>query len=298
VGVAAHITAAAPGGRRYDPTLTSEERRHQSNGIWLCQTHSHHVDSDAEHFTVEMLGKWKRTAEEESFRAIIAPSAARNQLIEQAEPETADDRLIESLGLPPQDDLESVTARVITAARADLNAFKGTRRWPRHAITLNLRMTTGDSARAFHASAVADAIHTFNEIVVIAFPGTGKTTTLLQIAEAILSQGDSVAAFVALGEWSSQSDSLLQSVVRRHAFIGEREEHLKFLALSGRLILVMDGWNELDAASRKRATGQNDYGTEQPAKSGCVQASDCWRSDLWRHTRLQRWNPVSLKAIL
>ena len=68
VGVAAHITAAAPGGPRYDPTLTGEERRHPSNGIWLCPTHSRHVDSDAEHFTVEMLRKWKRSAEEQSFR--------------------------------------------------------------------------------------------------------------------------------------------------------------------------------------------------------------------------------------
>jgi hypothetical protein len=256
VGVAAHITAAAPGGPRYDPTLAGEERRHPSNGIWLCPTHGRHVDSDAEHFTVEMLRKWKRSAEEQSFRAIIAPYAARNQLIQQAEPDSAESELIANLSLPLQDDLESVTARLSTAARADLTAFKGTRRWPRHAITLNLRMNTGDSVRAFHASAVAEAIHTFNEIVVIAPPGTGKTTTLLQIAEAILSQGNSVAAFVPLGEWSSQSDSLLQSVVCRHAFSGEREEHLKLLALSGRLVLVMDGWNELDAASRKRATGQ------------------------------------------
>ncbi len=51
-------------------------------------------------------------------------------------------------------------------------------------------------------------------------------------------------------------DSLLQSIVRRQAFAGEREEHLKSLAQSGRLAIVLDGWNELDAVSRKRATGQ------------------------------------------
>src|SRR6266568_3374531 len=37
VGVAAHITAASPGGPRYDPGLSPEERRAPSNGIWLCQ---------------------------------------------------------------------------------------------------------------------------------------------------------------------------------------------------------------------------------------------------------------------
>jgi hypothetical protein len=256
VGVAGHITAAAPGGPRYDPTLTSEERRNQSNGIWLCQTHGKLVDSDDQHFTVEMLRKWKQTAEDQSFRAIVAPYAARSQRLAPIALDTADRELIETLGLPAQDDLEAVIGRLIGAARADLNAFKGTPRWPSHAIALNLRMTTGDSVRAFHASALAEAIQTFNEIVVVAPPGTGKSTTLLQVAEATLSQGKSVAVFVPLGEWSSQSDSLLQSVVRRRAFVGEREEHLKLLALSGRLVLLMDGWNELDAASRKRATSE------------------------------------------
>ncbi|MBM7093290.1 hypothetical protein JTP67_33260, partial [Streptomyces sp. S12] len=37
IGVAAHITAASAGGPRYDPALTSEQRKHISNGIWLCQ---------------------------------------------------------------------------------------------------------------------------------------------------------------------------------------------------------------------------------------------------------------------
>src|SRR5712691_4284186 len=33
IGVAAHITAASPGGPRYDPSLTPEERRSASNGM-------------------------------------------------------------------------------------------------------------------------------------------------------------------------------------------------------------------------------------------------------------------------
>jgi hypothetical protein len=253
VGVASHITAAAPGGPRYDPNLTSDERRHQSNGIWLCQTHGKLVDSDSEHFTVEKLREWKRVAEERSFHAIVASGAAPDQQIEATVPEAPSDELIEALGLTTQDDLESVTSRLIVAAKNDLTAFKRTPGWPRHAIALSLRMIHGDSVQAFDASALSTAIETFNETSVIAPPGTGKTTTLLQVVEAILSRGDSVAAFVPLGEWSSQSDSLLQSVVQHQAFVGEGEARLKLLAHSGRLVLVMDGWNELDPASRLRA---------------------------------------------
>jgi len=46
IGVASHIHAAAPGGRRYDPDMTVEERRDIRNGIWLCASHSVEIDRD------------------------------------------------------------------------------------------------------------------------------------------------------------------------------------------------------------------------------------------------------------
>ncbi|HVQ36528.1 MAG TPA: hypothetical protein VMS31_03295, partial [Pyrinomonadaceae bacterium] len=39
IGVAAHIAAASKDGPRYDPSLTPEERRSATNGIWTCQNH-------------------------------------------------------------------------------------------------------------------------------------------------------------------------------------------------------------------------------------------------------------------
>ncbi len=239
IGEAAHITAAAPGGPRYDPFLTPEQRRSQSNGVWLCQTCSDLVDSDSERFTIETLLKWKRAAEDQAFHAIIAATIAHDQRIEAGTTGTAERELIERLGL---------------AAQTDLTAFKRMPGWPQHAISLNLRMTDSDSVRAFNVSALAAAVETFNEIVIIAPPGTGKTTTLLQVTETILSQGESVAVFIPLGEWSSRADSFFLSIVRRHAFDGVLEEHLQILAHCGRLLLVIDGWNELDATSRKRAS--------------------------------------------
>jgi len=46
VGVAAHITAAASDGPRYDPALSSDERKSPPNGIWLCQSCAKLVDND------------------------------------------------------------------------------------------------------------------------------------------------------------------------------------------------------------------------------------------------------------
>jgi hypothetical protein len=63
VGVAAHITAASPGGPRYDATLTREERRSIGNGIWLCQNDAHLIDTDDSRFTTELVRSWRETAE-------------------------------------------------------------------------------------------------------------------------------------------------------------------------------------------------------------------------------------------
>lgn len=65
-GVAAHITAAAHGGPRYNPDLTSEQRKSAANGIWLCQTCAHFVDTDFLNYPVELLNEWKLHAEREA----------------------------------------------------------------------------------------------------------------------------------------------------------------------------------------------------------------------------------------
>jgi hypothetical protein len=63
VGVAAHITAAAPGGARYNALLTAHQRRQADNGIWLCQICGKRVDDDELTYPEELLLAWKRNAE-------------------------------------------------------------------------------------------------------------------------------------------------------------------------------------------------------------------------------------------
>lgn len=62
-GVAAHISAASPGGARYDDMLTSERRSDITNGIWLCQNHAKIIDDDEATYTAALLREWKETAE-------------------------------------------------------------------------------------------------------------------------------------------------------------------------------------------------------------------------------------------
>lgn len=47
IGVASHITAAARGGPRYDARMSSQERKSEANGLWLCQNCGKLVDNDS-----------------------------------------------------------------------------------------------------------------------------------------------------------------------------------------------------------------------------------------------------------
>lgn len=59
IGIAAHICAAAPGGRRYSSDMTPAQRSHIDNAIWLCSNHAALIDRDEQTYTVELLRKMK-----------------------------------------------------------------------------------------------------------------------------------------------------------------------------------------------------------------------------------------------
>ncbi|ENC6660021.1 hypothetical protein ABKY47_004558 [Aeromonas hydrophila] len=82
IGVAAHITAAAGNGPRYDECLTQEERRSIFNGIWLCQNCAKLIDTDPERYTVNLLQRWKAHTEELSRLELEGRELQPEQLYE------------------------------------------------------------------------------------------------------------------------------------------------------------------------------------------------------------------------
>lgn len=87
IGVAAHISAASPGGPRYSAEMSTAQRKSIDNGIWLCQSCAKLIDSDTDRYTAEIISAWKLKAE---LRALQDISGATHSHHEKSE--TADER--------------------------------------------------------------------------------------------------------------------------------------------------------------------------------------------------------------
>jgi hypothetical protein len=74
IGTAAHIYAAASGGPRYNPKMTPSERKHISNGIWMCRDHGHLIDADYTEYSASTLHDWKLQAENKSADSLRLPA--------------------------------------------------------------------------------------------------------------------------------------------------------------------------------------------------------------------------------
>jgi hypothetical protein len=254
VGQAAHITAAAPGGKRYDSSLTPEERRAEANGIWLCDLCAGLIDEDEKRFTVELLRRWKNDAIDRALEdiATAAPGSYRRPVIS-LELDDDDRAFLRSLALPGEDNVDAVAPRMREATERDIAAFRGTKDWPAHTIALNLTLNVGGRRHGISIEGMANAIDVAETLNLVAPPGMGKTTTLVQLTGTILEAGHIVPALVPLGEWSDRLEDFFSFLTRRNAYRTFRPQHFMQLAYHGRLVLLLDGWNELDPASRVRA---------------------------------------------
>ena len=75
LGIVSHICAASPGGPRYDPSMTPEERADEENGLLLCRYCAALVDVDERSYSVDLLRSWKMQAYQSALNMLMAPAS-------------------------------------------------------------------------------------------------------------------------------------------------------------------------------------------------------------------------------
>jgi hypothetical protein len=215
--------------------MTRERRTSAENGIWLCRQHGAAVDANDLKFTVQLLREWKEQAQKESWRRVLHNESS----------------YVPTVVMPSEAELN---ARLRAATAADLEVFRRSDKWPSTAIALTLEID--GHIDPVSTSALATALTTLDDLILVAPPGMGKTTTLFQIADAILKNANASPIIIPLGDWSAEGRSLIESVLMRPAFSKLSEDDLRSVAAQPGVILLLDGWNELDSAARRRAAAE------------------------------------------
>ncbi len=233
VGMVAHICAAAPGGPRYDKSMSSEERSSARNGMLMCESHGKAINSKDSQFTVDQLREWKQQAENESLQHVLDGKTLHEFVI------ASEVQLV---------------LQIRSAAETDINVFCKTSKWPSTSVSLMLKMDGADEPVT--TSILADVVLSRDDLILVASPGMGKTTTIFQVAEKMLSNGNGVPLVVLLGDWATSNTTLLDVILQRPAFRKISEECFRKAVSQPGFVLLLDGWNELDSASRKRARVQ------------------------------------------
>jgi hypothetical protein len=233
IGTAAHICAAAPRGPRYDERMSPEERSSAKNGIWMCRDHGKAIDSNDPEYTVERLRDWKKQAEQESWRRVIRNEAPGAQTV--------------------VDDAQLV-ARMRAAVEADLQVFRRTAKWPSASVALTLEVDGFD--QPVTTASLAVAVTSLDDLILVAPPGTGKTTTLFQIAQGLLTNASGTPFVVPLADWATEGAPILASILKRPAFRGISEDDFRKVAARPGVVLLLDGWNELESKAQARARVQ------------------------------------------
>ena len=235
MGDAAHISSKAPRCARYDASLTSDFRKSPENGIWLCSNHHRIVDSTPEKFTIGLLREWKADAEAHALR--LVQEAASSQCPKSSKPSR-----------------DELSASLRAAAAVDLEVFRRLASWPRERTT-QIRVASRRD-KTIGPRELAELLTTLGDLVLVGEPGIGKTTTVFQVAEAAIENEYAIPLIVRLGDWSTEESPLVKGILERPAFANLTEDHLHDVAARLGVALLLDGWNELDRATRRKARTQ------------------------------------------
>ncbi|MER9615552.1 hypothetical protein [Mesorhizobium sp. M0207] len=210
--------------------MTTEQRKSHENGVWLCQDCAKAIDSDDPAFSETVLHGWKRKHAEDMWRSIVH-------------------KVSFGATMPPT--VGEIGARLQKAAAADLEIFKRSHKWPPTNVSLMLEVK--GQPDPVLSSALGQTLGAMDDLVIVAPPGTGKTSALFQLAKASVSAASGTPLVVSLSDWSTGTFTLIEAILRRPAFSGFTEPDLRAVAEQPGIVFMFDSWNELGSEARRRA---------------------------------------------
>ena len=141
-GITSHIRAAAPGGPRYDPQQTQEQRRSIENAIWLCGSCSPLIDKDEIAHPISLVIEWKQQHESWIKNGGIIPRMP-SLVIETLAGRTIPD-IPSKISLPDEADMREHRLTIKNVADVEIRTFEARLQLPEPVVrTLNGKAPAG-----------------------------------------------------------------------------------------------------------------------------------------------------------
>ena len=266
IGVAAHISAASNGGKRYDPNITIEQRKSIENAIWLCQNCGKLIDSDEKRFTTKTLIDWKLAAENEAQSFIYGGIVALEPEIDNNLLNTHDILkpysdlflrkygFIRVLGWPKPIELEKIFTPITLVESDFLLDINNPNILQEDFVNTGRSFSFGNKERT-NAILVAQQ----KEFLFIqGWPGSGKSTFLKYFGVSVLrsqiseDKDKNQLLFPIYIELKHIKSTLLKSINQELFKFGIKEKKGNILMSSGNFIFLFDGLDEVDENKSKQ----------------------------------------------
>jgi len=235
MGDAAHITAASPRGPRYNPDLTTAQRSSPENGLWACKNHHWTIDHDKSRYSVPELEQIKARTEKQAEKLYGIPA-------EQG----------------PDLDAAAVAARA--ASERQIAQWRAKYRFEQaETIELDFREASQENASGvtWSLAKVGAALAQGHKLVLAGRPGAGKTVTLIQLAERLSANAAGpIPLIFSVSGWVGSNRDLAAYVSAQLTDQGVSPAGVALLFATGRLAILLNGWNEAPDADQVRASEQ------------------------------------------
>ena len=158
------------------------------------------------------------------------------------------------LDVPTSPTVNDVTQKAIDATHKVLDQWKVRSRFGAARLidldVVKLDEKKRPTGEIFSHHAICMHLGDGGRSILLGGPGSGKTTTLIQICERLLTNGrKKVPLLVSLPEWIESGKDMLSFITKHPYFIatGISPTDLALLHESGLLVFVLNGWNEMPA---------------------------------------------------
>lgn len=105
-------------------------------------------------------------------------------------------------------------------------------------------------ASTFGLDGIEAALRQYRGVAILGAPGAGKTQSLVQIAEHLVQASKLIPIVHSLPKLALRSGAILDGIAAQPPWRAIGEPGLATLAQAGRLLLLLDGWNELSPTAR------------------------------------------------